>query len=82
MPTPEILRTYEEAIRRSYSRSVTREEYNDKATEEAIKKIAEYIEASGYTVEDLDDTSGCKMCKADNTVALLFDFYAFSKDNW
>lgn len=69
---------WEEAVKRSYRFSVTTEEYNDKATPEAVNRIARYLQGTyegEETLELLDDTSSDE---PNTTVQLLFDFLAFT----
>jgi hypothetical protein len=72
---------WKDAVARSYRSSVSAEEYNAKATSEAIQKIAYYLmNTSGNdagTMELLDDTSDEE---PNSQVQMLMDFLAFTAE--
>ena len=76
MPIDDSWEAWEEAVRRSYRASVdTEEEYDAKATDGAVTKVAYYMRGLNFDTELLDDTS---FEEPNTTVQLLLDFLAFT----
>jgi len=78
MPEMASLEKWKAAVRRSYLASVTEEEYDAKATDDAIARVAQYLREHGYEFE------GAPLIEAEweNEVArqiqFLMDFLAFT----
>ena len=74
IPNNDTWQVWEEAVRKSYKASVEEEEFSDKATPDAVAKVAYYLRGCDVSMYLLDDTSGEE---PNNMVVLLLDFLAF-----
>jgi hypothetical protein len=74
-PEMKSLEEWKAAIRRSYLSSVTEEEYDAKATDDAIARVAQYFRESGYETVYFDDAVGMP---PNSEVQFLMDFLAFT----
>ena len=69
---------WEEAVRESYRRSVTAEEFENKCATnpDALRKIAYYLKETGYSIIDLDVDNG--RVEVAGLVQTMFDFLNFT----
>ena len=74
MPTIE---EWEAAVRKSYLGSVELEEYDAKATPEAVRRVAQYLRGSGYEFEGSPLIEVEWKYEVAQQIQLLFDFLAF-----
>jgi len=75
--TVNTLQEWEEAVVRSYRVSASKEEFDGKATKEAVRKIAVYIHGTDYGIEQLD---GPQDEGPNCLVYTLFDFLAYTDE--
>ncbi len=67
------LEDWKAAVRRSYLASVTEEEYDAKAIDDSIARVAQYFRETGYDLRQLEtDTEESRQ------VQFLMDFLAFT----
>jgi hypothetical protein len=69
MPEMKSLEEWKAAVRRSYLASVTEEEYDAKAIDDSIARVAQFFRETGYDFEDVDNEA---------LPQLLMDFLAFT----
>jgi hypothetical protein len=71
--TADALPVWEEAVIRTYRASVSTEEFNGKATKEATRKVAKYLEGTDYCIDALDESESVGL------IQTLFDFLAYTE---
>jgi len=68
---------WDEAVRKAYRNEVIAEEYETKATPEAVRKVAYYLKWTDYNIDHLRTDP-----EMQSMVILLMDFQAMTEDTW